>query len=122
MQNLLIMDVLDSQSHLHEPIQNLVLTVANFAYFLLVGDLGVQITTISEVHHNAQAFFVHERLLVGDNVRMSHRFEDVDLVNGIFSLLPVHLTHVDDLHDISLSVSHRLNKDGIAETSLSNDF
>ena len=41
MQNLSIMNMLNSQSHLHKPIENLILTVANFSYFLLISNLSI---------------------------------------------------------------------------------
>ena len=50
-----------------------------FSYFLLIRNFGVQIATVRVVHDDAETPFVHERLLVGDDVRMSHRFEHVNL-------------------------------------------
>ena len=90
------MNVLDGEGHLHEPVEDLVLTVADClkinenvnvtcstvltsSNFLLVRNLGIKVTTICVVHDDAEAAFIHERLLVGDDVRMSHRFEHVHL-------------------------------------------
>ena len=47
--------------------------------FLLVRDFGVQISTISVVHDDAEAALVHEGLLVGNDIGMAHGFENVDL-------------------------------------------
>ena len=54
----------------------ILLTSSNF---LLVGDFGVQITSIRVVHHDTETALVHKRLFVGDNVGVSHRFEHVHL-------------------------------------------
>jgi hypothetical protein len=40
-----------------------------------------------------------------------HGLKHMNLVDGILSLLTVHLRDIDDLHDVRLSVSHRLNED-----------
>ena len=40
-QNFSVVDVLDGQRHLHKPVENLVFAVADFADFLLVGNLGL---------------------------------------------------------------------------------
>jgi hypothetical protein len=41
MQNLSIMDMLNSKGHLHKPVKNLILTVTNFSYFLLICYLSI---------------------------------------------------------------------------------
>ena len=104
------MDMLDGQCHLNEPIKDLVLTVANLADLFLICNFGVKITPIGIVHDNAKTPFVHERLFVSDDVRMSHSLKDMDLVDSILSLFTVHLGDINDLHDICLSISYRLNK------------
>ena len=48
--------------------------------FLLVGNFGIQIAAVSVVHHNAEAALVHERLLVCDDVWVSHRLQYVNLI------------------------------------------
>ena len=48
---------------------------------LLVGYFSVEIAPVSVIHHDAEAPFVHERFLVSDDVRMSHRFEHVHLTH-----------------------------------------
>jgi len=50
----------DSQSHLDKPVQDLVLTIADFSNLFLIGDFGVQIATISIVHDDAETPFVHK--------------------------------------------------------------
>ena len=57
----------------------LLLTSSNF---LLVGDFGIQITAICIIHHDTQTALVNERLFVGDNVRVSHGFEYVNLIKA----------------------------------------
>ena len=47
--------------------------------FLLVSDFGIQISTISVVHYDTETALVHEGLLVGDNIGVSHCFEYMDL-------------------------------------------
>jgi len=72
--------------------------------FLLISNLSVQIAAISVVHDDTQAALVHEGLLVGDDIRVPHGFEYVDLqaeksqnelsetylIYGVFTLLTVH--------------------------------
>jgi hypothetical protein len=38
-----------------------------------------------------------------------HCFEHVHLIDGIFSLLSVHLRYVDDFHHVGLSIGHGLD-------------
>jgi len=62
MQDLTVVYVLDGQSHLHEPVEDLVLTVAHFAIFLFFRNQGVQVTTVGVVHDDAQTPLVHKGL------------------------------------------------------------
>ena len=48
-----VVDVLYGESHLHKPVEDLVLTVTDFAYLLLVGDLGVEVSSVCIVHDDA---------------------------------------------------------------------
>ena len=48
--------------------------------FLLIGNLGVEIAAISVVHDDAEAALVHEGLFVGDDVRVAHGFQHVNLI------------------------------------------
>ena len=59
-QNFSVVDMLDSESHLHKPVEDLVFTVADFSNFLLVCDLGVEISTICIVHDDAKTALVHK--------------------------------------------------------------
>ena len=52
MQDLAVVDVLNSQCHLDKPVKDLVLAVAHASNLLLVSDLGVEITAIRVVHDN----------------------------------------------------------------------
>ena len=52
MEDLSIMDVFDSQCHLNEPVEDLVLGVAYFADFLLICDSCVQVIAVCIVHDN----------------------------------------------------------------------
>lgn len=110
-QDLPIVDVLDGESHLHEPVEDLVLAIANFTYFLLVCNLGIQIAAICIVHYYTKASFVHEGLFVRDNVRMPHCLEHMYLVDCVFSLLPVHLGDINDFHYVGLPISNGLHED-----------
>ena len=121
-QNFPVMDMLDGQCHLNEPIKDLVLAVTDLTDLFLICNFGVQITPVGIVHDDAETSFVHKGLFVSDDVRMSHSLQDMDFVNGVFSLLAVHLGDIDDLHDVGLSVSYRLNKDCESERAFSNYF
>ena len=62
-----------------------------FSDFLLVCNFGVQVAAICVVHHNAQASFVHEGFLVGNDIRVSHRLQDMNLIDRVLSLFAIHL-------------------------------
>jgi len=53
---------------------------------------------------------------------MPHCLQDMDLVDGVFSLLAVHLRHIDDLHYVGLSIGNRLYQHSETERALSDDF
>ena len=63
------------------------------ADFLLVRNFSVEVTAISVVHDDAEATLVHERLFVGDDVWVAHRFQHVNLhstrINEITQFLPL---------------------------------
>ena len=122
MQDLTVVNVLDGQSHLHEPVENLVFTVAHFAIFLFFRNQGVQVTTVGVVHDDAQTPLVHKGLLVRDDERVTEGLEHMHFVDCIFSLLAVHLGHVDDLHHVVLAVLDALHQDCKAEAALANDL
>jgi hypothetical protein len=109
MQDLPIVNVLDGKRHLDKPVEDLVLTVADFSNLFLVGYFGVQVSPVCIVHDDAEAALIHKRLFVSDDVRMAHRLQDVHLVDGVLTLFTVHLRNVDDLHNVGLSISHRLH-------------
>jgi len=90
MQDLAVMDVLNGEGHLDEPVEDLVLTVANSPDFLLIRNLSIKIAAICVVHHNAKTPLIHEGFLVGNDIRVPHGFENVHLVNCIFTLFAVH--------------------------------
>ena len=104
-EDLPIVDVLDSQGHLDEPVEDLVFSVTHFAYFLLICYPCIQIVAVCIVHNDAQTPLIHETFFVCDDVRMSHCFEHMHFIDGILSLLAVHLRYINNFHDISLSVS-----------------
>ena len=79
MKDLPVVNMLDGKGHLNKPVQDLIFTVANTADFLLIRDLGVKITTICKVHHDAKATLVHEGLFICDDVGVTHCFENMDL-------------------------------------------
>ena len=45
-----------------------------FADFLLIRNFSVEITTIREVHDNAETFLIHKAFFVGDDVGVPHGF------------------------------------------------
>ena len=53
--------------------------ILTFSKLLLVGDLGVQVPSVCIVHDDTETPLVHERLLIGDDIGVSHRFQDMDL-------------------------------------------
>ena len=46
---------------------------------LLVGYLSVEVATVSVVHHDTQAPFVHEWFFVGNDIWMPHGFQNMNL-------------------------------------------
>ena len=60
MQNFPVVNVLNGESHLNKPVENLVFTVADFANLLLVGNLGVEVATVSIVHDDAETALIHK--------------------------------------------------------------
>ncbi len=93
-----------------------------FSDFLLVCNFGVQVAAICVVHHNAQASFIHEWFLVGNDIRVSHRLQDMNLIDRVLSLFAIHLWNIDDLHNVGLTVSYRLNQDSVPEAAFSDHF
>ena len=85
------MDVFDRKCHLDKPIENLVFTVLDLTNFLLISYLRIEITTVCIVHNYTQTSLVHERLLVGDDIGVSHGFEHMYFIYCILSLLSIHL-------------------------------
>ena len=49
-------------------------------------------------------------------------YRNTYLINGIFALFSVHLRHIDNLHDVGVSVGYRLDLHGVAEATFANDF
>ena len=45
----------------------------------MIGNLGVEITSVGVVHDDAETALVHEGFLVGDDVRVAHGFQNVHL-------------------------------------------
>ena len=69
----------------------ILLGLITFANFLLICNFSVEVAPICIIHHYTQASLVHEGLLVGDDVGVSHGFQDVDLIDGVLSLFAIHL-------------------------------
>ena len=44
------------------------------------------------------------------------------LVDSVFSLLAIHFRDVDDFHDVGLTVGYRLDLNGVAKTTFTDDF
>ena len=53
MKDLSVVDVLDCQGHLDEPVEDLVFSAAHFPLFFLHINFCVQVASVSVVHHNA---------------------------------------------------------------------
>ena len=60
MQNFPVVNMLNGESHLNKPVENLVFTVAYFANLLLVCDLSVEVSSVSIVHDDAETALIHK--------------------------------------------------------------
>ena len=60
MKNFSVVNMLDGQGHLNEPVEDLVFTVAHFSYLFLVSNLGIQVSTIGIVHDDTKTPLVHK--------------------------------------------------------------
>jgi len=97
------MQIKQGQSHLNEPLQDLI-----FAEVLALGglDLAVDITFIAVNHDNVQILFsVYITVLVRNDVRMSNLLQQSDLILGVLQILLLHVPGLDSLDDIVLAFS-----------------
>lgn len=102
-QYLPVMDVLDCQCNLHEPVQNLVLREASSDLFLLRDHLK-HVSPVRVVHYNAQTPLVHEWLALCDYLRVSHCFQHVNFIQCFLLLFSIHLTYIYYFHYLQLLV------------------
>lgn len=108
--NLAVVDMLEGQADLHKPVQDLVFGKGRR---LLIVDLRIQIawrkdkrwiekrergesrpappTAVAVVHDNGQRAVLLKGAAVGDNVRMLHRGQHLDLLARLFALAAAHL-------------------------------
>lgn len=89
MQDFAVMDVLEREADLDEPVEDLLL-IELLAGLLLLGDFAVHIASVCEVHDYAQTSAVHEAFAIGDNVRMAHGLEHVDFIQRFLFLFALH--------------------------------
>lgn len=59
-EDLSIVNMLNGEGHLNEPVQYLVLAIANLAYLLLISYLSVEVSAVGVVHDNTQTAFIHK--------------------------------------------------------------
>ncbi len=109
MENFTIMNMLDSETDLSEPVEDLIL-IKKFFVFLFLGDGFGEISALGEFHDD------FEFILFGDvdfnefdNVRMVKVFEYLGFFNGLVSLLLGHVIDVHLLDDKQLIVSFSLD-------------
>lgn len=102
-QYLAVVDVLDGQRDLHEPVQDGVLGEA-LPVRLLLGDHLEHVAAVRLVHHDAQAPLVHERLALGHDLGVPHRLEHMHFIQCLLFLFPIHLTHIDYFHYLQFLV------------------
>ena len=116
MQDLSIVDMLERQWYLNEPVQDLGKTRVQVSWriswrdgawtYLVLwyedasGRLepGMKIASITVVHHDEQVAHLFERLHVGHNVRMLHLCKDRYFLSRFGSLLGPHLARTKPFH------------------------
>mgnify|MGYP001592254353 CR=1 FL=1 len=101
MKNFSVMNMLDCQCHLNEPIQKQIFR-DQLSNFLLVLDLFVHVASICVVHNDAEELLIHERLSVSDNVGVSHCLQNSNFVQGILLLFLLHIANIDNLSKTDL--------------------
>ena len=98
-QNFPIVNVLQRQANLDEPLTDLILRESS-PQLLLLRDSLVHVAAVGVVHHDAEisagvrgrgVLSVHEGFSVGDYVGMAQLAQQVNFVEGVQFLLAVHL-------------------------------
>lgn len=110
MQHLAIVDVLQTEAHLREPVQNTILREED--PFLALQAL-VQVAAGAVVHHDAQPTALGEGLVAGDDVGMMQRAEELRLKQAGLPLAFRHLRHV---HLFLLDDERRRVQRGVVDT------
>mmetsp|Transcript_6079 Transcript_6079/g.14547 ORF Transcript_6079/g.14547 Transcript_6079/m.14547 type:complete len:244 (-) Transcript_6079:18-749(-) len=119
-EHLAIMNVLQSEAHLHKPFHDRrLLKEGPLARF----DGLVYVTTICVVHDDAQSSLpCHEHLLKTHNVGMVHLLQQHGFLHSLISLFLFHgrgLHLLDDTESICLHIPH---KEGLAEGAFPEHF
>ena len=100
MQDLLVVKIIDGQSYLREPVEDLRLSEVPSLLFHLL-DLGVHVPQLAVDHHDTKvALVVSEGVLIGDNVDVPELLKDFELVLDVFPLLLVDLQCFDFLERV----------------------
>jgi len=101
-----VMNMLNGEAHLDEPVEDLVFAIAYFAYLLLIGYFRVQVSAIGIVHYDAETSFIHEGFFICYNIRMAHCLKHMYFIDSIFPLLLIHFRYINDFHDKRLPVNY----------------
>ena len=78
MQHLVVVDMLQAEGQLHEPVQNLRLREALIAVFGLF-DPTLKVAPLAVVHHDADVVFLHEAVMVANHIRMRQTLQHLNL-------------------------------------------
>lgn len=115
------MDMLNSQTDLSKPIQNIGLLEILFSSLTGTDCFG-QITTLSVLHYNFEFVLGHVDLFEIDYVGMTQVPKDLSLFNGLLSFLRRHMFNIHFLDDKLLTCGYVTDKVGLAESSLAKEF
>ena len=114
MHDFAVVAVFQSEAHLGEVVQDLVLSEI-IIVILSFTDNFAQITTISPLHHDVQAHIpVLENFLESDDVGMVENLENFGLIFSYGPLLSRHILHVDSLDHPHFLGEAGLNEEGSA--------
>ena len=97
MQDLLVVDVLEAQCQLDEPLQHLSLPqrtplcTPHLQIFLQVAPLSI-------LHHDAHRFFLHEGLQVSHHIAVTHLLHQFYLFEDLLLGLPAAILQTDALN------------------------
>lgn len=125
MQNLLIVSVLDGQTNLSEPVENLVLAEVVWSsrggfVFGLGLNFRLQVAIVAVVHNDAEfALLGLVNFTETRYIGVIKNLKDLGLLKSLFALLLVHLTNVNLLDHSHLFIRLALDEVGNTEAASS---